>query len=65
MPNVYNRPPYPNPNIRPNNLLKLSCTTQLHFYDHYVNIYTQNDGIAMGSTLGPTLSAFYICQLEN
>ena len=43
----------------------LLCTTQVPFYDPYGNIYIQQDGIAIGSVLGPIFSNFYMSALEN
>lgn len=43
----------------------IMCTTEVPFYDHLGNIYTQIDGVAMGSVLGPTFSNFYMANLEN
>ena len=35
------------------------------FYDHNNDIYTQIDGISMGSILSPTFSKFYLSNQEN
>lgn len=43
--------------------LLLSCITQVPFYDHHSNIYTQIDNIVIGATFSPIL--FYTVHLEN
>ena len=49
--------------INPSILRKilLTCTTEILFYDHLGNIYTQT----MGSVLGQIFSNFYLSNLEN
>ena len=40
------------------------CTKNVHFtYDN--KVYQQNDGVAMGSPLGPVLSGIFMVELEN
>ena len=40
------------------------CIKNVHFtYNN--KIYQQNDGIAMGSPLGPVLSGMFMVELEN
>ena len=40
------------------------CTKNVHFtYDN--KVYQQNDGVAMGSPLGPVLSGIFMVKLEN
>lgn len=65
--NIYKHSSIVPPNIKSTILCKLhlSCTTQVHFIDHNGRIYTQTDGIAMGSLLGPTLSNFCMTHVEN
>lgn len=41
----------------------LSCITQVPFYDHHTNIYTQIDNIVIGATFSPIL--LYTVHLEN
>ena len=52
--------------INPNILQKilLTCTTEVPFYNQG-NIYTQKDGVSMGSVLGLIFSNFYISDIEN
>ena len=50
-----------NPNIL--HKLLLICTTNVPFYDHNEDIYTQIDGISMGSVLGPIFTNFYMSNL--
>ena len=45
--------------------LLLSCSTEPPFHHPNGNIYSQIDGVAMGSPLGPLFSNFYMCHLEN
>ena len=64
--NIYN-PSLPPLKINPNILRKLllTCTTEVPFHGHLVNIYVQTDGVSMGSVLGPIFSNFYMSDLEN
>ena len=40
------------------------CTKNVHFtYDN--KVYQQNDGVAIGSPLGPVLSGIFMIELEN
>ena len=40
------------------------CAKNVHFtYDN--KVYQQNDGVAMGSPLGPVLSGIFMVELEN
>ena len=40
------------------------CTKNVHFtYDN--KVYQQNDGVDMGSPLGPVLSGIFMMELEN
>ena len=40
------------------------CAKNVHFtYDN--KVYQQNDGVAMGSPLGPVLSGIFMVKLEN
>ena len=44
--------------------LLMLCTKNVHFtYDN--KVYQQNDGVAMGSPLGPVLSGIFMVELEN
>ena len=44
--------------------LLMLCTKNVHFtYDN--KVYQQNDGVAMGSPLGPVLSEIFMVELEN
>ena len=45
------------------NLLIL-CTRNVHFTFNN-EIYIQNDGVAMGSPLGPILAGIFVTELEN
>lgn len=50
--NVYKHPPLPTPKIKPTlKKLLLVCNTQVPFYDHSRNIFTQYNGVAMGSPI--------------
>ena len=40
------------------------CTKNVHFTQNN-EIYVQNDGVAMGSPLGPTLANVFMVDLEN
>lgn len=55
---LYNTPKLPPTNLRPTVLRKLliSYLKQVPFYDYYGNIYTETDGIALGSPLVKILS---------
>ena len=44
--------------------LLLLCTKNVHFTCND-GIYTQNDGVAMGSPLGPVLAGVYMVELET
>ena len=46
-----------------NNLLNLACKDTLFLFDDVY--YTQIDGVAMGSPLGPTLANAFMCYHEN
>ena len=65
--NVFNHPSLPPPKIKSDTLRKLllACTTQVPFVDHNGNLYTQINGVSMGSCLGPTFSEFYMSHIEN
>ena len=65
--NVYNSPTIPPPPINEATLRKLllCCTTGCPFTNHDGKIYTQCNGVAMGSPLGVTLASFYMVDLEN
>ena len=65
--NIYYHPMLPPLKINSNTLRKifLPCTTEVPFYDPHGNIYIQNDGIAMGSVLGPIFSYFCMSALET
>ena len=65
--NIYHHPTLPPLKINSNTLQKilLLCTAQVPFYDPHGDIYIQQDGIAMGSVLGPIFSNFYMSALEN
>lgn len=58
--NVYKRLLFPAPKIKPTTLKKLLpiYTTQVRFYDLVRNIFTQIDGVNMGSPLVLMLSEF-------
>ena len=44
--------------------LLMLCTKNVHFtYDN--KVYQQNDGVAIGSPLGPVLSGIFMIELEN
>ena len=43
----------------------MACTTQVPFTDHKGEIYTQINGVSMGSPLGPTFAEYYMAHLEN
>ena len=44
--------------------LLMLCTKNVHFtYDN--KLYQQNDGVAIGSPLGPVLSGIFMIELEN
>ena len=61
--NIYHYPTLPPLKINSYTLRKilLFCATEVPFYDHHADIYIQNDGIAMGSVLGP-ISVTFIYQ---
>ena len=40
-------------------------TTEVPFVDPNGNIYTQINGVSMGSALGPTFAEFYMAHIEN
>ena len=67
MHNTYNYPTYSPLKVNLNILKKihLNCSTEVPFYDHHGNIYTQHDDIVMRSAFGPTFSNFYTTHLEN
>ena len=44
--------------------LPLLCTKDVHF-SYSGNIYTQEDGVAMGSPLGPVLPGVFMVELER
>ena len=63
----YNHPTLPPPKI-PKDILKqmLSlCTREAPFRCPQGNLYTQIEGVAMGSPLGPTFANFYMGDLEQ
>ena len=45
--------------------LLLVCTTETPFKTPTGDIYTQVDGVAMGSPLGPLFANFYMANLET
>ena len=65
--NIYNNPSFPFLKINPNIFCKLLLihTSKVPFYNHNGEIYTQIDGISVGSGLGPTFSNFCMSNLEN
>ena len=66
--NVYRNETLSPPNSIPENSMKellLLCTTKSPFRGVDGLLYTQNDGVMMGSPLGPTFANFYMCNLEN
>lgn len=65
--NVYNHRSKQPPDI-PRLILEellLICTTQCPFRDHKGTLFVQQDGVSMGSPLGPTLASYYMCHIEN
>ena len=40
------------------------CTKNVHF-TFYNQVYQQNDGVAMGSLLGPVLAGIFMVKLQN
>ena len=64
--NIYHNPTLLPLKINPHTLRKihLLCTIQVPFYYTYRHIYTQPDGIAMGSVLGP-IFVIFTSALEN
>ena len=64
---VYKNKHLPSPKIKPNTLKKLltACTTEVPFVCPSGNIYTQINGVSMGSALGPTFAEFYMAHMEN
>ena len=44
--------------------LLLLCTKNMHF-SYNGDIYTQTDGVAMGSPLGPVLAGIFTVELER
>ena len=65
--NVYNHESLPPPKIPKNSLESLLsiCTTEAPFKHIDGTIYTQIDGLAMGSPLSCTMANFYMCEIEN
>ena len=52
----------------PKGILKemlLICTTRTPFRTIDGKLYVQVNGVSMGSSLGPTLASFYMCDIEN
>ena len=65
--NVYSHPTKTAPAI-PRNIMKTPltiCTTKCPFRNHNGDLYLQQDGVGMGSPLGPTFASYYMCHLEN
>lgn len=65
--NAYNHPELPAPKI-PRNILRemlVVCTTETPFRNINGDVYLQNDGVSMGSPLGPLFANFYMSWLEN
>ena len=44
--------------------LLLLCSKNVHF-SYNGDIYTQTDGVAMGSPLGPVLAGIFMAELER
>ena len=63
----YNHPTLPPPKISKNILKELLnlCTREAPFRCPQGNLYTQIEGVAMGSPLGPTFANFYMSNLEQ
>ena len=55
------------PPISPENLKQLLtiCTTRTPFKSHDGSVYSQIDCVSMGTPLGPLISNWYMCSLEN
>ena len=64
---VYQHPALPPPKIKPDIMRKLlrACTTQVPFTDHNGRLYTQINGVSMGSPLAPTFAEYYVAHIEN
>ena len=64
---VYNHLKIPVPAIPKHTLeeLLLICTTEVPFRDIDGTMYRQNDGMSMGSPLGPTFANFFMAEVEN
>lgn len=63
--NIYHLPSLPLLKVNSTILKKkklVACTTHIQFNDHFGNIYTQPDGMVMGSPSGPI---FFMAHLEN
>ena len=67
MEDVYNHATLPPPKIPRNSLksLLLICTTKAAFKHIDGSIFTQKDGLAMGSPLSCTMANFYMAHIEN
>ena len=65
--NVYHHPFLKPPEI-PKSILKemlLLCTTRVPFRHVNNKLFIQNDGVSMGSPLGPTFAEFYMSEVEK
>ena len=66
--NVYNHDHLSKPAISKTKLKKkllFTCTIKSPFKHNNEDIYYQQDGMSMGSPLGPTFANFYMCHIEN
>ena len=64
---VYNHPALREPKI-PQTIMKQLleiCTMKCPFYSPTGSIYTQNEGLSIGTPLGPTFANYYMCELKN
>ena len=61
--NVYNYDHLSKPVI--SKKLLLTCTTESPFKHINEDIYYQQDGVFMGSPLGPIFANFHMCHIEN
>ena len=64
---VYHHETLVPPPITPESLrqLLMICTTKTPFKSPDGSIYQQTDGVSMGTPLGPLISNWYMCSLEN